>query len=81
MTRASYVLNFAHIVSFCVVIVASVLTAQLLDLLVIATARKFSNYFFRDITTNVLSIVGWVFLLFLFDFAEKLEAREVNLVL
>ena len=81
MAWSSYMLYFAHIITFGFVIITSIHGTQLLDFLIITATSKLSNYFFGDISTNVLSIIGWVFILFLFNFAAKPKSRRESFTL
>lgn len=81
MTGPRHMLDFSDIISLSIVIIASIFVAEFFDFVIVVIAGEFSNYFFCYIATNVLSIIGWVFLLFFFNFTANSESLRVCIIL
>lgn len=52
--------------------------AELLDVISVVRTAELSYYFFGDVPANVFAIIGLIFFLFFFDFAEKFKTSNVE---
>lgn len=58
-----------------------VFVTELLNMIGIVWAAKFTNYFFRNVPTNILTVIRFIFFLLFSDFTEKFKIRNWRLVI